>query len=222
VNERSGSDPARYYKKDFWKEENLKYAKPHFRMRKTARVVRKAAGGKECDLLDVGCGPATLSALLPANIRYHGIDIAIQDPAPNLREADFLETPIDFSGRKFDIVVAQGVFEYVGEFQSQKFSEIRELLKEDGTFILTYVNFAHWHTSVYWPYSNTQAPAAFRADLSRFFTITRSFPLSHNWNHSQPNRSVMKVAQAHLNVNIPLLSPRFAVDYLYICSARPD
>ena len=70
------------------------------------------------------------------------------------------------------------------------------------------------------PYSNVQLPGDFRADLSRFFKIERSFAGSHNWNHSQPNRKLMAAVQAHLNIKIPVLSPILAVDYLYICSPR--
>src|SRR5579862_3662754 len=122
-----GADDA-LYKKEFWSEENLKYSRPHFRMEKAARLINKLAQGQDRTLLDVGCGPATLQSLLQPNIRYHGIDIAIHDPAPNLIESDFLEEPIRFDGRRFDIVIAQGVFEYVGNFQAQKFSEIADLL----------------------------------------------------------------------------------------------
>lgn len=43
------------YKRDFWSKENLKFAQPHFRLEKAARIVNKVAQGKECDLLDVGC-----------------------------------------------------------------------------------------------------------------------------------------------------------------------
>ena len=57
--------------------------------------------------------------LLHPNIQYYGIDIAIHDPAPNLIEADFLEAPIRFDGKRFDMVVAQGVFEYVGNLQTR-------------------------------------------------------------------------------------------------------
>ena len=45
--------------------------------------------------------------LLRPNIQYHGIDIAIHDPAPNLIEADFLEVPIQFGDKHFDIILAQ-------------------------------------------------------------------------------------------------------------------
>ena len=86
-------------------------------------------------VLDVGCGPASLMPLLRSNIQYYGIDIAIHDPAPNLIEADLLETPIWFNDKRFHIVVAQGVFEYFGTSQSQKFTEIRTLLADGGKFL---------------------------------------------------------------------------------------
>lgn len=209
---------AKYYKKDFWSTENLNYAAPHFRMRKVARIVSRLAGDRKCDLLDVGCGPGTMERLLPANVHYHGIDIAIAEPAENLLEMDILETSIGFRGMTFDLVVAQGMFEYVGEYQSQKFAEISKVLKDDGKFVLTYQNFDHRQREIYWPYSNVQRPADFRADLGRFFRIERSFPVSHNWNHSQPRRKLMKAPQARLNVNVPVISPILAVDYLYVCS----
>lgn len=43
----------------------------------------------------------------------------------------------------FDIILAQGIFEYVGRFQPQKFAEIAQILNEDGKFIVSYVNFNH-------------------------------------------------------------------------------
>ncbi len=110
------------------------------------------AQGKERDLLDVGCGPAVLMNLLEKNIHYYGIDIAVHEPAPNLLEADFLEVPIKFGDKQFDIVLAQGVFEYVGEFQSRKFAEISELLRQDGVFIVSYTNFGHRRTQIYAPF----------------------------------------------------------------------
>jgi SAM-dependent methyltransferase len=83
--------------------------------------------------------------LLNKRIDYYGMDIAIHNPAPNLLEADFLTTPIQFDDKQFDIIVAQGVFEYVGRFQAQKLYEIKELLKTRGTFIVSYVNLDHLH-----------------------------------------------------------------------------
>lgn len=72
---------VRYHKRDFWASESFKFVEPHFRMRKVAREVRRVTRGRECDLLDVGCGPATLASLMPPGVHYHGIDIAIPEPS---------------------------------------------------------------------------------------------------------------------------------------------
>lgn len=216
-----GADGA-LYKKDFWSEENLKYSRPHYRMEKAARLINRLARGQERTLLDVGCGPATLMSLLQPNIKYYGIDIAIHDPAPNLIESDFLEQPIRFGGQRFDIVVAQGVFEYVGKFQSQKFSEIAETLNKGGTFVLSYVNFDHRNRDVYWPYSNVQPFKDFRRSLAEHFEIRRFFPTSYNWNHWEPSRRLVRSINMHINLNIPLIGPVLAVEYFFICSARGE
>src|SRR5262249_4331375 len=151
--------------------ENLNYAKPHFRLEKAARIVNKMARRRPFELLDVGCGPATLSKFLRPNIDYYGIDMAIHAPAPNLIEADFVENRIRFGSKKFDIVVAQGVFEYVGLHQSEKFAEIKELLKDKGFFLASYVNFDHLRRNIYPMYNNIQTPDEFHRSLKRFFTV---------------------------------------------------
>src|SRR5262249_24429804 len=152
-----------------------------YRLEKSARIINKLAQGRERTLLDVGCGPATLTRLLAPNIQYHGIDIAIHDAAPNLIEADFLKTPRRVGDKRFDIIVAQGVFEYVESFESRKLSEIAQLLNEDGTFIVSYWNFGHRDPEVYWAFSNVQPLAEFRKALTCYFNIDKSFPVSHNW-----------------------------------------
>ncbi len=103
----SDSPETLYHKKDIWGVENRKYSAPHYRLLKSARIVNNLAGEGERTLLDVGCGPGTLRTILRPNIRYHGIDISIPEPAPNLIEKDILEAPIDFEGKRFDIVIAQ-------------------------------------------------------------------------------------------------------------------
>jgi len=215
--ERAG---VRYYKRDFWSKENLKYDRPHYRMQKAARIIRKIAGDRPRSLLDVGCGPAALKRLLPPNIDYYGIDIAIQSPAPYLVESDFLESRIGIGDKKFDIVTAQGVFEYVGERQPQKFAEIADILEPGGTFIVSYVNFAHRQRNIYWPYSNIQAPEDFRASLAQHFVIRNVIPTSHNWHHGEPNRRIIQAANMHLNVSIPYISRALAVENFFICSPR--
>jgi SAM-dependent methyltransferase len=208
-----------YYKREFWATENLKYLRPHFRLTKAARIVNRLAQGKECELLDVGCGPATLADLLDKNVHYYGIDIAIHNPASNLLQTDFVAEPIQFGARQFDIIVAQGVFEYVGRFQAQKLAEIRRLLTNRGVFIVSYVNFDHLHRRVYEPYSNVQSFEEFRQSLQCMFRIDECFPTSHHWYHREPNRGWLKAIQMRINLRMPLLSRLFAVEYFFICSS---
>src|SRR5215469_14384586 len=118
------SEEPRSYKRDFWGEENLRFIKPHFRLGKAVRLINELARDREVDLLDVGCGPATVGRLVTPNVHYFGIDIAIQAPAQNLIEADLTKEPIRFGDQRFDIVLAQGILEYLGTTQESKFTEI--------------------------------------------------------------------------------------------------
>lgn len=208
------------YKKDFWSKENLQYGRPHYRLEKAARIVNKIARGRRCTLLDVGCGGAALSPLLRPSVEYHGIDIAIHAPAPNLIETDFLEAPIPFADKQFDIIIAQGVFEYVGAFQAQIFSEIARLLNDGGVFVGSYVNFGHRDTCVYWPYSNVQRFEEFRQSLAQHFQINRVFPTSYSWKGSEPSRKLAKAVNMRINANLPFASRALAVEYFFTCSPR--
>jgi SAM-dependent methyltransferase len=214
-------DNSERYRRDFWATENRRFAERHYRLNKAGRIVRELVGEKECDLLDLGCGPGAFANLLPQNVHYYGIDIAIQEAARNFIEMDMLDTPISFRGMKFDMVLAQGLFEYLADRQVQKFAEIRDILKPGGKFVVTYTNFAHRNSNLFHAYSNVQHPKEFRRDLERYFTIDRLFPGAYNWNHTHPNRNLMVKVQTGLDVNIPVLGPLLGVDYFYICSPRP-
>ncbi len=216
----SGGKDATLYKKDFWSKENLNYVRPHLRMEKVARLINKMAAGSERTLLDVGCGPATLETLLLPNVQYFGIDIAIQRSEPNLLEMDIVESPINFNGQRFDFVVAQGFFEYVGSHESEKFAEIANLLNDGGIFIASYVNFAHRKPDMYWPYSNVQPFSKFQADIAKYFDIRRCRPTSYNWNHWEPGRKLVRAANMMINLNVPVIAPVLGVQYLLVCSAR--
>lgn len=211
---------AERYKKDFWATENLKFREPWYRLEKSARLIGSLAHGEERTLLDVGCGPATLGRLVPPNILYYGIDIAIHQRAINLREYDILESQIAFDGRKFDFVVAQGLFEYVGNAQSQKLAEIADILNPGGKLVLTYTNFAHRKARIYPVFSNVQPLERFAESVSERFVIERFFPASHNWKHGQPARRLVKAVNMYINFNVPLISSILAVEYFFICAPR--
>ena len=216
-----GRADASHYKKAFWDTANLSFGEPWYRLRKAARIVARLAGQRQCTLLDVGCGPGTLMRLLPTNIEYFGIDVALHTTAPNFIEADIAREPIAFNGKRFDLVTALGLFEYVEDSQSQKFADVAELLEPGGKFVLTYTNFGHRKKRIYEAFSNIQSLDSFKQDLQRYFTVERCFPASHNWKHSQPDRRLVKAVNMCVNANIPVLSPVLAVDYFFVCSLRP-
>lgn len=211
---------AGLYKHDFWIKENQKHVPAHYRLQKSARIINAIAGERECDLLDVGCGPATLARLLRPNIGYHGVDIAIHEPAPNLIESDILDKPIRFADKRFDIVAALGLFEYTGAFQDQKFSEIAQILNERGRFVVTYTNFGHRDKHIFEVFSNVRPFEDFRQSLGRHFTVDRHFPTAYNWHGGQPARALLKAANMRVRANIPVIGPRLAVEYFFICSRR--
>jgi SAM-dependent methyltransferase len=210
-------EEGQYFDKGFWSEENQKYDSPHFRLEKCARTVNRLAGPRNCDLLDVGCGPGTLERLLRPNIRYHGIDIALTEARPNLLEKDILKSPIRFHDRRFDLIVAQGLFEYMGEHQDQKLAEIAKILKPEGTFVTTYVNFGHRSECVYEVYNNVQPFDRFHDSLKTHFNVESYFPSSHNWRPHEPGRAWMKLANMRMNPNVPYISRKLAVEYFFVC-----
>ena len=209
-----------YRQRDYWVVQNRQYAEPSFRLRKCARVLKELANGRECTLLDVGCGPGALRHVLPPNIKYHGIDIALREPASFMREVDFAKNPISYDGRRFDFIVALGVLEYMGTLQNKKFQEIKSILNQDGKFIMSYVNFGHLRRKVWPNYNNVQPIGAMAESLKEVFKIERCFPASHHWRQKQPGRYAIRKIQMHINFNIPVVSPWLAVEYFFVCSHK--
>ncbi|MGD0915988.1 MAG: class I SAM-dependent methyltransferase [Thermodesulfobacteriota bacterium] len=199
------------------------YIKPHFRLEKIARLINIMSCGNTCTLLDIGCGPATLRDLLNDNVTYFGIDIALHQNHPNLIEMDFIENEIRFLNRKFDFVVAAGVFEYVGNLERTKLSEIRELLKEDGNFILTYSNIQHIKKPTYPTWNNIKTISAFKSSVESVFKIERFFPSYHGFGYPMYVTNFLnKRFQMGISISIPLISRLFGVNYIFICSLRKN
>lgn len=215
-----GNVVGKYYKKDYWIEENLAFAKPHFRLHKCARIVNSLSRGKNCDLLDLGCGPGTLAELLPKNINYYGIDIAIHSPSPNLLEMDLLANTIKFGDKNFDFIVAMGLFEYMGNLQSQKFFEINQILKDSGKFIMTYSNIQHRDWQSDQPWNNVQTIDMLKKDLAVIFHVDKLFASSHNRRCHASTRIMIRKIQMNINTYIPFISPLMAIEYFIICSKK--
>jgi cyclopropane fatty-acyl-phospholipid synthase-like methyltransferase len=213
----AGAQPRVSLTRTFWAEENLKYSTPNFRARKCARLIGKMAGEVSWDLLDIGCGPATLQTLLPPNIKYHGIDMAIHDPAPCLLEVDLSKAPIKFHSKRFDVVVALGFFEYMNGHECQKLREIAAILKPGGVFVMSYINFAHYRAKIWPAYNNVHSIEEMTRALSDHFSVERYFPASHHWRHKQPGRHALQRLQLRLTREIPVVSHRLAVEYFFVC-----
>lgn len=203
--------------KERWFQKNLDYAEPNFRLRKCVRLLQDIMPGRRYDLLDVGCGPATLRTLLGSNVNYYGLDIAIHEPAPCLLETDLARTPISFKDKRFDIVVALGLFEYMGRYQDQKFLEISRILKRDGKFIMSYLNWRHFRKPAYPACNNIQPIADVTKSLQRVFHLEKCFPASHHWRFRQPGKNAGPI-QMHLDLNIPFVSSWLAIEYFFVCS----
>lgn len=204
--------------REHWIKRHDFYKTRYFRLEKCAKIVNSISEKPNCHLLDVGCGPATLSKLLDSNINYYGMDLVIQEPAPNLIEIDITKNEIKYKDKQFDIIVAAGLFEYMGDLQNSKLSEIELLLKKNGKFITTYTNFSHVHKVILPSYNNIKSIDDFRKDLSSFFVVEKYFPSSHNWHPWEPQRRILNKFQMHLNAKIPIFSSLFAVNYFFICS----
>lgn len=220
-------DIYKFYKKDYWSTENLLYSQPYFRLEKVAKIVNALSREKECDLLDIGCGPATLAKLLQKNINYYGVDIAIQEAKPNLIEMDFLENEIRFKDKTFDIIVASGVFEYMGLHQKEKLSEIQKILNKNGKFIVTFSNLTHIEKPFYPSWNNLQSIKDMKSDLSLFFRVEKHFPAYHSTQYAEVNNKflkgkILRKFQMTININIPFISPLLGVNYIFICSLKPE
>src|SRR5262249_16761477 len=155
----------------------------------------------------VGCGPAALRSLLSPNINYYGIDLAIHEPAEYLRERDLASGTIAFDEKSFDFVVALGFFEYMGHQQNRKLEEIRTILKDDGKFMMSYVNFEHFRRKVWPNYNNVQPIAEMTKSLNRVFQVDRRFPAFHHWRPKGPGKNALPALQMHLTFSIPVISP---------------
>jgi hypothetical protein len=113
--------------RDFWAKENLSYARPNFRAGKCARMIAEFSRDEPCDFLDVGCGPAALRQVLGPNTNYHGIDMAIHNPAPWLREVDLAQNPICLRQQTVSFRGGDGRLRIHGRHQEQKFAEIDKI-----------------------------------------------------------------------------------------------
>jgi len=98
-------------------------------------------------VLDVGCGAQPYRALLPADVRYTGIDTVDAQSHFGYTVPDTLyfegeSWPI--ASGSMDTVIATETLEHVA-FQDKFLAEAKRVLKPDGCMVLTVPFAARWH-----------------------------------------------------------------------------
>jgi SAM-dependent methyltransferase len=135
-------DPA-----TFWNRRAKPFAVPHARLNVIARLIRESEGPRR-HLLDVGCGPASLRQVIPADTEYFGADVADEiiasfgDPA-HFQAFDWNRSPRLFDGRLFDVIVCSGFLEYTNDIEAA-LGHLRAQLAPGGRLIASYMNHQHW------------------------------------------------------------------------------
>ena len=110
--------------------------------------IRRAAGNR-ADLLDVGCGSATLAGLLkPRGVRAMGVDFSAE-AAKVAAEENGVRVVVGsladaaFQDRSFDIVTMFHVMEHVTN-PREVLAEVARILRPDGKVILQVPNIDSW------------------------------------------------------------------------------
>ncbi|MBT8472807.1 MAG: methyltransferase domain-containing protein [Marinicaulis sp.] len=110
-------------------------------LRAVATESLELISGRDCSALDIGCNDGTLLSYYPRWVDRHGVDPAapvdeIGEWAWTAREA-FPSSELDsaFGKKKFDIISAVSVFEYIDDPRAM-LARIKLLLAEDGVFAL--------------------------------------------------------------------------------------
>lgn len=208
-----------FKKKQYWIKENYKYKDVHFRLEKIAKIIN-GKSKRSADLLDIGCGTATLSNLIREDINYFGIDIAPHTKESNIKELDIVNSVIKFDERKFDVIVASGIFEYLGGYHKEKMHEISGILEEEGFFIVSFSNMKHIKKPKYSSWNNYDGISDFKKNLEEYFKVIDYYPAYHNIKYDEISNAFGKYLARKININLPFISERLGIDFIFICTTR--
>jgi len=118
-----------------------RYAVNRNHLRQLATESLEMISGRDCAALDIGCNDGALLSFYPRWVDRYGVDPS--DVVEEIGEwawtakAAFPSAELDraFGGKKFDIITAASVLEYVDEPRAF-FAGIKALLTDDGVFAL--------------------------------------------------------------------------------------
>lgn len=128
---------------EHWNDRAGAFGTPHLRLRVIAGIVASLPGGART-LLDVGCSPGTLGAMLPRGTDYFGVDIASEIMPVGTSPDHFVVADLNageepFPAQRFDVVVVSGMFEYIRD-PSAFMRLLARRVRPGGHLILTYMN----------------------------------------------------------------------------------
>lgn len=117
------------------------------------KKVREAAGDRMGSVLDIGTGTGSLAAMFRdharstgKNVKIAGVDLSLpmlktgrdKEAAALLAQADVTDKHLPFLDRKFDVVTASGVLDFIGSLDDLA-AEMARVAEDNGIVAVTYV-----------------------------------------------------------------------------------
>jgi SAM-dependent methyltransferase len=207
---------------EHWEARSPNFSKLHPRLSLIGELVASLPE-RPRTALDVGCGPGTLRAALPAGTEYFGIDIAPTvvaahgDPA-HFEVGDLNDGARCFEGRTFDLVVCSGIFEYMRD-PAAFVDFVVDRTRVGGHVVLTYMN--RWHyREVSWRLRGR--PLSYPDPHANFITIPDAARLLRARCRLVARRSMTAGSHASRALARPLGFPLNILNRQYIFLARRE
>lgn len=121
-----------------------------FMFREKTRFLKNLLKNSKGKILIIGCGSEDDMEIIPANCEGIGIDISeeaieqSQEKYPRFKYYVANATNMPFDENSFDYVVCSEVIEHIPN-NEKVLSEIKRILKNKGTFIVTTPNWINWY-----------------------------------------------------------------------------
>jgi ubiquinone/menaquinone biosynthesis C-methylase UbiE len=200
-----------------------------FMQKERCQVLKKLLKNESGNILVVGCGSQNEMSIVNDEAKATGIDISEvaikkarkQFPQFNFTVADATKLP--FGDKKFDCVVCSEVIEHIKD-RDKALSEIKRVLKEGGTFIITTPNWWSWYglarffaeklfskpfTSGDQPIDNWSNPKSLKKEISKAGFKIISF--KGIWYHIPFGKGKKQIPQ---QITLPLVKFFYPLDLL--------
>lgn len=167
---------------------------------KLKKVIDLIPKKKNIKILDAGCGEGHLlfevSKLIDSSNKLYGtdiLDVALEKAKERVKGGSFslqnLES-LNFKNNSFDVIMCTDVIEHIPNYK-KVLSELKRVLKEDGTLIISFPNETLW-------------------TISRFFLGRKPIKVPEHCNSFSPRDLINEVnLKVDKRFNIPFGLPHF-------------